>query len=51
MEGNTSLRFHETERRHHPSAHPKIPEHNKTLYHVHGRLQRRLRSSALTDAQ
>ena len=32
MEGNTSLRFHETERRHHPSTHPKVPGHNKTLY-------------------
>ena len=36
MEGNTSLRFHETERHHHPSTHTKIPGHNKTLYRVHG---------------
>ena len=39
MEGNTSLCFHETERHHHQSTHPQIPEHNKTLYHVYGHLR------------
>ena len=38
MEGNTSLRFHETERCHHPSTHSAIPRHNKTLHCVHRRL-------------
>ena len=51
MDGNTSLHFHETERRHHPSTHPQIPRHNKTLYCAHGCLRQCLRSSALTDAQ
>ena len=35
MEGNASLRFYETERRHHPSTHSAIPRHNKTLHCVH----------------
>ena len=29
MEGNTSLRFHETERHHHQSTHPQIPDTTK----------------------
>ena len=51
MEGNTSLRFHETERSHHPSTHSVIPRHNKTLHCVHRCLRRCLRSSALADTQ
>ena len=35
MEGNTSLRFHETERCHHPSTNSAIPKHNETLHCVH----------------
>ena len=34
-EGNTPLRFNETERSHHPSTHSAVPGHNKTLHCVH----------------